>query len=152
VPGVHHGLARLISFPQWGGLHQGHARLIQRAVADCLSRDRLVSVFINPLQFGEGEDLERYPRSFEADCISRSRPVHQQSGVRMRVRSIRKASRRAGGFKRRQLCSRVCVVRGDQDILMELPPSSAACWHWSSQGNSGWVRRIGSNSQLSAGW
>ncbi|MEI6622032.1 MAG: pantoate--beta-alanine ligase [Actinomycetes bacterium] len=51
-----------------GALHAGHAALIDAA------RDRvgsagqvLVTVFVNPLQFGPGEDLERYPRSFDAD-------------------------------------------------------------------------------------
>jgi pantoate ligase/cytidylate kinase len=52
-----------------GGLHHGHARLIAAA-----SRYRpgeaktLVSVFVNPLQFGPNEDFARYPRTFEADC------------------------------------------------------------------------------------
>ena len=60
-----------------GGLHQGHAQLIQRAVAGCPEPGSvLVSVFVNPLQFGEGEDFDRYPRSFEADCL-----LAQQAGA-----------------------------------------------------------------------
>ena len=48
-----------------GALHEGHAELIRAAVrsADTV----LVTIFVNPLQFGAGEDLDRYPRTLEAD-------------------------------------------------------------------------------------
>jgi pantoate--beta-alanine ligase len=48
-----------------GALHEGHAELVRRARAECDSV--LVTVFVNPLQFGAGEDLDRYPRTLEAD-------------------------------------------------------------------------------------
>ena len=51
--------------PTMGYLHEGHRSLIERAVAE---NDRvMVSVFVNPIQFAPGEDLESYPRDFEAD-------------------------------------------------------------------------------------
>ena len=48
-----------------GALHAGHVSLLRRAVTDC---DRVVvTIFVNPRQFGPGEDLARYPRSLDAD-------------------------------------------------------------------------------------
>jgi pantoate--beta-alanine ligase len=48
-----------------GALHDGHATLIREARAACDSV--VVTVFLNPLQFGPNEDLARYPRTFDAD-------------------------------------------------------------------------------------
>ncbi len=52
-----------------GGLHHGHASLISAASRHIGSNaETLVSVFVNPLQFGPNEDFARYPRTFEDDC------------------------------------------------------------------------------------
>jgi len=50
-----------------GALHAGHAALIRRARGE--SGSVLVTVFVNPLQFGPGEDLDRYPRSLQEDLL-----------------------------------------------------------------------------------
>ena len=51
--------------PTMGALHAGHQSLIQRARRSC--QTVVVSLFVNPLQFGQKEDLKRYPRSITTD-------------------------------------------------------------------------------------
>jgi pantoate--beta-alanine ligase len=56
---------RIALVPTMGALHRGHGRLLERARAEC---DCLVaSIFVNPLQFDRQDDLDRYPRTLEAD-------------------------------------------------------------------------------------
>lgn len=60
-----HAAAKVALVPTMGNLHQGHLDLIERAheLADIV----VVSVFVNPLQFEAGGDLENYPRTLQAD-------------------------------------------------------------------------------------
>ena len=52
--------------PTMGNLHEGHIALIKQAQLGKFPV--IASIFVNPLQFGAGEDFERYPRTFEVDC------------------------------------------------------------------------------------
>ena len=52
--------------PTMGALHAGHASLVERSVKE--NDVTVVSIFLNPTQFNDKKDLERYPRTLEADC------------------------------------------------------------------------------------
>ena len=60
------GAGRVAFVPTMGNLHEGHIALMRQARdhAGCV----VASIFVNRLQFGAGEDFERYPRTFAADC------------------------------------------------------------------------------------
>lgn len=53
--------------PTMGALHDGHASLVVRSVKE--NDVTVVSIFLNPTQFNDPRDLERYPRTLEADCL-----------------------------------------------------------------------------------
>ncbi len=53
--------------PTMGSLHDGHLNLIRMAGRECDCV--IMSIFLNPTQFGPGEDLGKYPRNFRKDCI-----------------------------------------------------------------------------------
>lgn len=52
--------------PTMGALHQGHASLVKRSVQE--NDITVVSIFLNPTQFNDPKDLERYPRTLDSDC------------------------------------------------------------------------------------
>lgn len=62
--------------PTMGYLHEGHASLIARSAAE--NDVTVVSVFVNPTQFGANEDLDSYPRDLEHDCA-----VAEQAGAQV---------------------------------------------------------------------
>jgi pantoate--beta-alanine ligase len=60
----------VVFVPTMGNLHEGHIELVRlaRQHGSCV----VVSIFVNPLQFGPTEDFDRYPRTLEADCAKLS--------------------------------------------------------------------------------
>lgn len=100
---------RTIGFvPTMGALHAGHVSLVERCRTDgCFT---VMSIFVNPTQFGPNEDLSRYPRTFEADRAACERagvdvifaPTAEEmypAGEQTRVRPGKLANALCGPFR-----------------------------------------------------
>jgi len=85
---------RIAFVPTMGCLHEGHISLIRKAKA--LADIVVVSIYVNPLQFGAGEDLDNYPRVFEddaaickaegVDCVFHPHDLYPKDGAKITLK------------------------------------------------------------------
>lgn len=59
---------KIVFVPTMGNLHDGHLALMEQARELADGGKVVASIFVNPIQFGPGDDFERYPRTFAEDC------------------------------------------------------------------------------------
>ena len=74
-----------------GALHDGHAELVRQARG--LADSVIVTIFVNPLQFAAGEDLDRYPRTLDDDLALLRRPGRRRLHADTRRRLPRRPDR-----------------------------------------------------------
>jgi pantoate--beta-alanine ligase len=98
--------------PTMGALHEGHASLMREARTH-VDGPLVVSIFVNPMQFGPGEDLDRYPRTLAADlevCATHGVDVVFAPGVDEVY---------PGGFTRESVAGGVTVAPGSLGTVLE---------------------------------
>ena len=110
----------VVLVPTMGALHAGHERLLRAARTLAGPRGSvIVSIFVNPLQFGPNEDLDRYPRTLDED-LAIVRPRGGAAGLR--PLGGRDVSRGQAGGDRRSGARRASSSRANSG-----PASSSAC-------------------------
>src|SRR5688572_11467939 len=116
---------KVVLVPTMGALHAGHADLIKRArTLAGKTGTVMVSIFVNPTQFGPKEDLSRYPRPFEADkklCEELgANAIFHPSAEEMYAPAFSTYVDAAGGAARLRGGSRRGHSRGDCTVAMKL--------------------------------
>lgn len=72
--------------PTMGALHEGHASLVRQSVKD--NDVTVVSIFVNPTQFNDKNDLKNYPRTLEADCQLLEKTFDEENEKSSTLKSI----------------------------------------------------------------
>lgn len=106
--------------PTMGALHPGHQSLISRAARPCAGGQPrvLVSVFVNPLQFGPKEDFARYPRQLEEDAALAEAAGADALFAPAWRSSTQLESKSSPAFSRPYRCSKGCAAGTGAAISM----------------------------------